>query len=115
LPNRDAGSKRKLSKVFAQTSQNVHSFSTVDFLVDSWKNFITNYFIEFYFQKYLLAKLRSIRRNAVTCAACVLDSVEAEIYAFDRLGAAAGFIDFDLDRVHLDIAFGDGEFCGHLV
>jgi hypothetical protein len=33
LPNRDAGSKRKLNKSFTQTSQNVHSFSTADFFV----------------------------------------------------------------------------------
>jgi hypothetical protein len=33
LPNRDAGSKRKLNESFAQTSQNVHSFSTADYFV----------------------------------------------------------------------------------
>jgi hypothetical protein len=43
LPNRNAGSKRKLSKPFAQASQNVHSFSTVDFFVDFGKKLITEF------------------------------------------------------------------------
>jgi len=51
LPNRDAGSKRKLSESFAQTSQNVHSFSTADFLVDSQKDFMVHYFQELKFQE----------------------------------------------------------------
>jgi hypothetical protein len=38
LPNRDAGSKRKLYEPSTQISQIIHSFSTGDFLVDSRKN-----------------------------------------------------------------------------
>jgi hypothetical protein len=53
LPNRDAGSKRKLREVYAQTPQNVHSFSTDDFLIASWKNLVTSLFQEFTCEKYL--------------------------------------------------------------
>jgi hypothetical protein len=51
LPNRDAGSKRKLSGIFAQTSQNVHSFSTADFPVASPKKIMTDYFVKFKFRE----------------------------------------------------------------
>jgi hypothetical protein len=39
LPNRDAGSKRKLNESFAQLSQTIHSFSTGEFSVASRKIF----------------------------------------------------------------------------
>src|ERR1700732_1335535 len=39
LPNRGAGSKRKLNESFAQLSQTIHSFSTGDFSLASRKNF----------------------------------------------------------------------------
>ena len=116
MPNRDAGSKRKLSASFAQRSQNVHRFSTADFLVDSWKKLMTDYFNRILFPRNIYRRsAANIRRNAVVCAGAFWISVEAEIYAFDRLGAAARFIDFDLNRIHLYIAFGDGEFRGHLI
>jgi hypothetical protein len=44
LPNRNAGSKRKLYEPFTQISQIIHSFSTGDFLVDSRKNLKAPFF-----------------------------------------------------------------------
>src|ERR1700691_3838078 len=64
LPNRDAGSKRKLSEVFAQTPQNVHSFSTVDFLVASRKNIMTDYFVEFSFREIIRDEAPQRERDA---------------------------------------------------
>src|SRR6202041_3755238 len=42
-------------------------------------------------------------------------SVEAEIHAVDGAGLAGGFIDVNLDGVHLHVAFGYGEFCGQSI
>jgi hypothetical protein len=64
LPNRDAGSKRKLSEIFAQTSQNVHSFSTVDFPVASPKKIMTDYFVKFSFREIFMDEAPQLERDA---------------------------------------------------